>query len=174
MDWTKLHQHAVSLYDTVSVWCFDHQMETDLIVGLGVAGSLAYLLKRKTRLRRRAHRILWGVRMRRSRNRLAFEKAMIAAAIEDALFEMEFRGDIHKQSAEEWRKSFANYYQMDELLPVKDKQSVKKSIKWRLNHAVHKVKTIIPGGPIAVKVDKTYKPVVEPVGMKKSKYATAA
>lgn len=172
MDWITIQQQASQVYGTVAEWCFTHQIETDIIVVAGVVGSLGFLRWRKSRMRRRMHRILWGVRMRRSRNRLAYEKAMIAGAIEDALFEMEYRGDIHKQSADEWRKSFANYYQMDELLPVKDKASVKKAISWRLKSGVHRLKKIIPGGVPFVKVDASYHPTIDIA--RKSKYATAA
>lgn len=168
MDWLQEY------YSLVAAWCYDNQTATGIIIGLGVAGSLNFLLNRGPRKRHLLRRLAWGAKMRRSRNRLAFEKASLAFAIEDKLFEMVYAGDMTEQSADEWRKSFANYYQMDELLPFKDVKSIKKSIRYRLNSKIHQVKSIIPGPKPEVKVDKTYVPVAASSGTKKSKYAKAA
>lgn len=159
MDWIKLQDTLSTAYDTVSAWCTLYPGEAGFIAGVVVLGSLSYLINRKARKRSRLHRLLWGVKMRRSRNRLPFERSSLAAAIEDCLFEMEYAGDITKDRADGWRHSFANYYQMDELLPVKDKASIKRGIKYRLNKGIHQVKSIIPGGLAAVKADTSYKPI---------------
>lgn len=114
--------------------------------------------------------------MQRSRNRLAYEKAELAFAIEDKLFDMVHAGDMTEKSAQEWRNSFANYYQMDELRPTKDQKSVKKSIKRRLVTLVHKWKPMMLGAHPAkdLKVDHTYKPTFEAEGSSKSKYLKVA
>lgn len=187
MNWTKLQQHAADLYATVSEWVFNHPLRTDIIIGFVVLGSIAYLLSRRGNVRRRARHIRWGVRMVRSRNREAFEKSLISYGITDAIEEAVYRGDMTPERAKYWYDSFANYYQMDELRPRKDKDSVKKSIRRRINTGIHRIKSIIPGMPPlpwkAVTgeeknkgIDPNYKPVhIAPkLGTKRSKYATAA
>jgi hypothetical protein len=167
-------------YDTVAAWCYLHPEATDFIVVFGVIGSLLLIQSLRTRRRRRIHRLLWGMKMRRSRNRLAYEKSSIAMALEDHLFEEVYAGNMTQQSADEWRHSFANRYQMDELLPRKDQKTVKRAIRNRINSGIHRVQAIIPGGPPKVKIDPTYKPVVAVPGemikksTSRSKYATAS
>jgi hypothetical protein len=180
INWAAIQQQVLSAYGIVSDWCFTHQVEADIIVVSAVAGSLGYLWWRKSKMRRRAHRMLWGIRMRRSGDRLAFEKTLIAYGIEDALFEAVYRGDMTQKSADEWRHSFAIRYQMDALIPRKDTKSVKKSIRWRINSGVHRIRAMFPSGSKSVgtastgKVDISYKPVFEATGLKSSKYASAA
>lgn len=171
MDVTELQHLLVTAYETTSLWAFENQGLAGMILGGLVFGSLPFLVNRKMRRQRRLHRLLWGARMRRSRNRLAFERSSIAMAIEDKIWEMEYCGDMTEKSGDEWRKSFANYYQMDELLPRKDQGTVKRSIRNRINKGVHQIKSIIPGGVSKVKVDKTYNPSVEPLSKMKSKFA---
>lgn len=181
MDFTRLQRETVAAYEYVSSWVYYNPGWTDILIVLGVVGSLFFLLRRKARIRRRAHRMLWGVRMRRSRNRLAYEKSNLANAIEDHLFEEVWHGNMTQKSADEWRHSFANHYQMDELLPRKDRVSekknrwfTKKAISGRLRRGIHKIKPLIPGGKPSVKIDTSYQPVVEEAGMEKSKYANTA
>lgn len=172
MDVTELQHLVVTAYETTSLWAFENQGLAGMILGGLVFGSLPYLLNRKIRRQRRLHRLLWGARMRRSRNRLAFEKSSIAMAIEDCIWEMVYRGDMTNKSADEWRKSFANYYQMDELLPRRDKETVKKSISRRLLMKVHTAKKIkIPGEPPWVRIDPSYKPDIPAVTKMRSKFA---
>lgn len=171
MDWIRLQETAFTAYNSASNWLLSNPFAAGTIVGVGVLGSLSFLLNRKTRRRRHLHRLLWGARMRRSRNRLPFERSSLAMAIEDCIFDMEYRGDMTKKSADEWRHSFAVRYQMDELLPRKDKETVKRGIRNRLNKGIHRIKAIIPGPLPSVKVDETYKPTDEvPVKMR-SKFA---
>lgn len=187
MNWTGLQQLFAETYKTVSEWVYTHPLRTDIVIGLAVLGGIAYLLSRRGNARRRARHIRWGVRMVRSKNREAFEKSLISYGITDAIEEAVYRGDMTPERAKHWYDSFANYYQMDELRPRKDKDSVKKSIRRRINTGIHRIKAIIPGipplpwkvitGEEKVKgVDSNYKPVHEApkLGTKRSKYATAA
>lgn len=165
---------ALDAYAATVTWGEANPLLSGMILGVALFGSLSYLLNRKARKRRHLHRLLWGAKMRRSRNRLAFERSSIAMAIEDCLFEMEYAGDTTKQSADDWRHAFANRFQMDELLPRKDQATVKRSIRNRINKGIHKARSIIPGPKPSVKADKTYAPVLEEVSLSKmkSKFAT--
>lgn len=155
------------------LWCEAHPLFTGAMLGIALLGSLNYLTSWRMRKKKRLHRLLWGAKMRRSRNRLAFERSSIAMAIEDCLFEMEYAGDTTKKSADEWRHAFANHFQMDELLPRRDQGTVKRSIRNRINKGIHQVKSIIPGGLPAVKVDSAYVPkvVLESETKMRSKFA---
>lgn len=175
----RLRQFVSTGFDAVSSWCALHPEATDFIVVFGVAGSLFLITLLRTRKRRRIHRLLWGAKMRRSRNRLAYERSGIAMAIEDYLFEEVYAGNMTKVSADEWRHAFANRFQMDELLPRKDVKTIKRAIRNRLNKGIHRIKAIIPEGIKPAKPDLTYQPVEVEAGhmikksTSRSKYATA-
>lgn len=187
MDWTSFQQGVVDYYTTVAVWVYAHPVRTDIIVGLVALGSIAYLISRKASVRRKARRIRWGIRMRRSKSREAFEKSLISYGIMDSIEEAVYRGEMTRASADQWYHMFANAHQMDELLPVKDVKSIKRGIRWRLSKGVHLVKNTIPG---AMKpwswaditglskpkgIDPNYKPVhIAPKrGTESSKYRAA-
>lgn len=173
MDWIKLQQQVIGLYNAVAEWCFDHQTETDFIAGTLIIGSVLVLRLRQDRMRRRLRRIWWGKTMRRTKNRLAYEKTMIAFNLEEMLIDMAYRGELTDKSAEEWRQSFKNAYNLEELNPRKNQHSIKKSIRGRMKRGVFPFNKHAPpntGGPPAVKVDLTYKPVAE-TKMEKSKWA---
>lgn len=166
-------------YQSVAEWVYVHPIRTDVIIGAVALGSLAAVLMLRARTRRRLRHILWGERMKRSPNREAFEKSLISYGICDAVEEAVYRGDMTRERADHWYHSFANYYQMTELLPVKNQHTVKRGIKLRLNNGIHRIKAIIPGPKPGVKHDPTYKPVLadaaEPKKEKRrSKYAAAA
>lgn len=161
MDLLRLQQQAWSIYDTVSVWCYENQTATDVIAATLIIGSVLVLKARQDRMRRRLRRIWWGKTMRRTKNRLAYEKTMIAMNLEEMLIEMAFRGELTDKSANEWRQSFKNQYNLEELNPRKSKYSVMKSIKNRIKKGVHKVKPKIPEGQPHAKADPNYKPVID-------------
>ncbi len=173
MDYLRLQQLLQEAYGTVSEWCYSHQLETDVIAGTVVVGSLIWLKLRQDRMRRRLRRIWWGKTMRRTRNRLAYEKTMMAFRLEEMLIDMAYCGELTDKSAEEWRQSFKNRYNLEELSPRKSKYSIMKAIKNRLKRGVHtKTKPNIPGKPV-VTSDPTYHPK-KTSGMEKSKWSTAA
>jgi len=168
----ELHGFYLNIYQ----WVLAH---LDLVVITLIVGIIVLVLDRKSRARRRAHRILWGKRMGRSKNREAYEKSIISYAITDALEEAWFRGDVTRERADWWYHAFANHFQMDELLPrKKDQKQIKRGIRYRLNAGIHRIKAIIPGPKPGVKVDKAYKPatteLVPKIGLRRSKYASAA
>jgi hypothetical protein len=171
MDWIRLQQLGVQTYATVSEWCYTHQIATDIVAGTLVVGSVLALHLRRERVRRRLRRIWWGKTMRRTKNRLAYEKTMIAFRLEEMLIDMAYLGELTDKSAEEWRQSFKNHYNLDELQPRKSQFSVKKAIRGRLKRGVHLIKPHIPGGKNEVKHDPAYKPKAAKVGMEKSKWA---
>jgi hypothetical protein len=175
--WRDNYDNAMSwvgsAYQSVAEWVFIHPVRTDAIIGAAVLGSLAAILSMRARTRRRLRRTLWGIRMKHSKNREAFEKSLISYGICDAIEEAVFRGDMTRASANNWYHSFANYYGMNELLPVHNQKTVKRGIKYRLTTGLHRVKSIIPGPKPGVdRVDLTYKPVTEKE-RKRSKYDLA-
>lgn len=173
MNYYQLTAMVTEAYQAVADWFYSHQQATDILVGAVIIGSLLALFLMSERRRRRLHRIWWGVTMSRTKNRLDFEKMMLAFRIEEALFEMECVGEISEKSANEWRHALANQYGMTGLLPRKSKYTIKKGIKLRLKRGVHKAKPKIPEGAPPLPVDTSYLPpkvVNNEVGIK-SKWA---
>lgn len=182
MDNAKIVEGLVTAYTAVAGWCFENQVATDLIIGGAVLGSLLYLARNTIRMRRLTHRIRWGVGMKKSKNREAFERGLISFGITDAIEEAVFRGDMTRPRADQWYEAFASDYNMTELLPRKrTKAEVQEALKEKINRRImlwEKLKVIIPGAHPKddLKVDKTYKPVVIPIeskGKVRSRYSKA-
>lgn len=184
MDNTRIVEGVSYAYTAVAGWCFDNQVATDLIIGGAVLGSLLYLARHTLRMRRLAHRIRWGVGMKKSKNREAFERGLISFGICDAIEEAVARGDITRDRADHWYESFAADYGMTELLPRKrTKAEAEEALKDKINRRImmwEKLKVIIPGvhPKDTLKVDKTYQPVVVPIetkpGKARSRYSKAS
>lgn len=172
MDNTNIAAGLVTAYTTVALWCFENQIATDLIILGFVLGSLMFLARRTLRMRRLAHRVRWGVGMKKSKNREAFERGLISFGICDAIEEAVARGDMTRERANQWYVAFANDYNMTELLPrPKNKAEKEESLKNAINKRIQiweKLKIIIPGAAPGVKVDPAYQPVVA-VGPNKGK-----
>lgn len=180
MDVTKVSEAVVSAYYAFAEWCFTHQTEVNVIIGGVVLGSLWYLARHTLRMRRLTHRIRWGVGMKKSKNRDAFERGLISFGICDAIEEAVYRGDMTRARADQWYSSFATDYNMTELLPrYRTKAEKEEGLKRAINMRIQiwdKLKVIIPGATPGVKVDATYQPnVVVPAPVKKkSRYSKAS
>lgn len=177
MDVQGVTSYALSAYATVANWVYDNPVGTDIIIGLAVAGSLLFFARKTLRMRRLAHRIRWGAGMKRSKNRECFEKGLISFGICDAIEEAVWRGDMTQERADHWYTSFANDYNMTELLPRKlTGEKLKQAINRRIQ-LWEKIKVIIPGlhPKDTLEVDKTYQPNVVAItkGRVKSKFSKA-
>lgn len=169
MDGNRIVEGVDYAYTAVATWCFENQIATDVIILGAVLGSLLYLARGTLRMRRLAHRIRWGVGMKRSKNREAYERGLISFGICDAIEEAVYRGEMTKDRADFWYESFANDYNMTELLPRKwNKKEREEHLKQSINRRImlwEKLKVIIPGmhPKDDLKVDKTYQPVTSNV-----------
>ncbi len=170
----EMAKYVANTYHTVAEWVYQHPLETDIFIVLVVVGSIHFILRHKRVKRRRAHRLIRGALMKR-KDIEAFQRMRFEDAITDMAMEMVGRGEMTEQQEREWYEFFANLYNFKGLLPqARTPESVKRSIKKRLQlhyglQAVH-----IPGGPNTVTVDPNYKPVIEPTvekkGLEASKY----
>lgn len=164
MDVTRVSESVLSFYEAFASWCFTHQTEVNVLVGGVVLGSLLFLARRTLRMRRLTHRIRWGVGMKRSKNREAFERGLISFGIVDAIEEAIFRGDMTRDRADQWYTSFANDYNMTDLLPrPRTKEEAQEGLKKAINMRIpiwERLKVVIPGlhPKDELKVDKTYQP----------------
>lgn len=160
MDWSRISETIVSAYTAFATWCFENQTATDLIIGGVVLGSLLYLARHTLRMRRLTHRIRWGVGMKRSKNRDAFERGLISFAICDGIEEARWRGDMSDERCDHWYTSFATDYNMTELLPKKVKGEQLKQVINRRIQLWEKIKVVIPGlhPKDELKIDQTYQP----------------
>lgn len=181
MDINGINQGVSSVYTAVATWFFENQIAADLIIGGVVLGSLLYLARHTLRMRRLTHRIRWGVGMKKSKNREAYERGLISFGICDAIEEAVHRGDMTRARADQWYESFASDYNMTELLPRKLTLEQKKE---RINQRMQRwllVNVKIPGlhPKDELKVDKTYQPETNVIalpkkGRGKSKYSKAS
>lgn len=175
MDWRGLPPLAAEYYGVTATWAYNNPSYFDLIVVSVVVGSLVLFARRTMRMRRLMHRIRWGVGMKKSKNREAYERGLISFGIQDAIMEAVWRGDMTEERGEGWCKSFAEDYGMTELLPKKiTKEQLKKNINKRIQ-LWERLKVYLPKGAAYAKPDPNYKPVIDPVvrtnGLNGSKYA---
>lgn len=167
MTWADASQQLAELYQTVSVWCFNHQLVVDIVIPVTVIGICISLLKEKRRARRRAHRYLWGMLMKRQ-DREKYQNMRFEDALSDAAMEMHFEGMMNDQEEQRAMLMFAERLGLQGLKP---KKNVKQGIKTRLKKKFGLKPIAIPGGKPAVKVDKTYDPhKPDPEGLIGSKY----
>lgn len=172
MDITRLQEAVITSYSTVADWCFNHQPEVDVIVGVFAIGCFLLILRNQRKARRRLHRILWGTLMKR-KDQQRYHQMMFEDALVDAAMEMVHRGDMNDSQEKAWFKFFAERYEFGGLIPHKDvKRGIKARMKhWYANPKKWKITGRVPGGVNKIEVDKTYDPT-SPVegGLAASKY----
>lgn len=175
MNITGLQTAVVETYSTVAAWCFAHQVEVDVIVGVFAIGCFLLILRNQRKARRRLHRILWGTWMKR-KDQQRYHQMMFEDALVDAAMEMVHRGDMNESQEKAWFKFFAERYEFGGLIPAKDvKRGIKARMKhWYANPNKWKISGRVPGGVKQVVVDKTYDPNA-PVegGLSTSKYCAS-
>lgn len=170
MNYDEVPNKLAELYGLLSVWCFNHQLETDLIIVSAVIGSCIVALKRGRRNRRRLHRFLWGTLMgHKYRDR--YQKMRFEDALLDAAMEMVHRGDMNYEEEDRWYRYFAEKMEMDGFKPQKD---TKRSISRRLKSKLGLKPVNWPGDKPGVTPDKSYDPTAPiPDGLVSSKYKVA-
>lgn len=173
MRWAEIWAHLGELYGKFASWVYDHPIETDIAIVLGVVGSIWVILSWRRRARSRVYRIIRGELMKR-KDREAAQRMKFEDAIVDAAMEMVQSGDMTPAQEKEWYEFFLGNYGFKGLAPLKNLDSVKRGIRMRLRlgWALKPVK--IPGDKPGGKVDPTYKPVEveipERKGLETSKY----
>jgi len=172
MRWNEAIAKAEDVFGSVASWVDLNPVETDLIIVGVVAGSLLWCTNRARRMRRKAHRLMWGALMQR-RDRAKYHAMKIEDAILDACMEMVVAGDMTPEEEKNKLSQMAKSFNLTGLLPGKDQASVKRGINYRLLLGWWKKKPKIPGAP-EVSVDPNYKPefAVARKGLATSKYAT--
>lgn len=176
MIWSEVTTKLALIYGTAAAWVYDNPVETDVIIGLCVAGSLLLLTKRARRMQRRAHRLLWGALMKR-KDREKYQKMKLEDAIVDCVENMVHEGDMTPTQAIETYTKMGKSYDLVGLMPGRDQASVKRGILYRFRTWYYAPKKVIlPGAKPGegVEVDPNYKPEFAIVrrGLDSSKYAT--
>lgn len=175
MNWNDLGSKVATLYVAVADWVLVNPVETDIGLGLVIAGSLLWYTKRAKKMRSRARRLMWGTLMRR-KDRVKYQKMILEDFIGDAFVKMKHDGDLTDIEENLWIQKLAKAYGLTGLLPTRDQASVKRGVNWRLLQGwFTKKKPTIPGGHPSqdLVVDPNYKPEFEVArkGLNQSKYA---
>src|SRR5258705_1545701 len=143
MNWSNLFEY-------VSLWCFEHQVETDVIVIGAVILAVVVYLRKQRRNRRKLNRILRGYWMKRI-DRENYQKMKFEDALGDAAFDMVGAGEMTPAEERKWLYLFADKYDFVGLIPQKN---VKVGILNRLTKRFGLKPVNIPGDkPGVEKVD---------------------
>lgn len=156
------------MYESIATWCFEHQVETDLIAVTLILWGIVALMRRQRRKRRILHRFLWGCLMKRE-DREKYQKMRFEDALTDAAMEMTYRGEMSSDEEKRWYLLFADKYDFVGLIPGKN---VKMGIRARLKQRYGLKSVHWPGSKPGVEhTDTSYDPVA-PIqeGLISSKY----
>src|SRR6266852_5871781 len=132
MNWNDIPTRLAELYDSVAIWCFSHQVESDVIIVFAVLGTCVYVLRRDRRDRRRFNRFVWGMFMSKREDLKKLQRMCFEDAIVDAAMEMVHLGYMSEVQEEQWYKFFADNCKMLGLRPTKTKASLIRAIRNRL------------------------------------------
>jgi len=173
MNWNEVPTMLAELYGAVSAWCFNHQVETDVMIVVTVLGICAYILKGQRHRRRIRNRLLRGMYMLTRKEQKRLQQTRFEDAIVDIAMEMVSRGEMTEQQEAEWYKYFYEQCKLKGLQPTRTLSSVKRAVEkrltWKNLYGLLPVK--IPGGPPGTKADPTYDGRSE--GLARSKYSNS-
>lgn len=163
-------------YNEFASWAYDNRVLLDVIVVLTVLGSLILLSNRRARLRRKFHRLVWGVRMK-SKDIIEYHIRRFEDALTNEAMTMVEEGVMTEGQEADWYTFFHQAYKFNGFRkPPKGMTQIKNGIAVRLKlgflgYGMPKKKS---NGTVAqVVVDKSYKPQGSGAStLAKSKYVT--
>lgn len=173
MMWNEAGSKLAVLYGALADWVYANPVETDVIIGAAVVGSLMWYTKYARRMRSRSYRLLWGTLMKR-KDREKYHKMKIEDAIVDACMEMVHHGDMTPAEEAKLYVKLSKSYDLAGLMPIRDQASVKRGIRFRLRTLLGLKPAKLPGDKPGGATDPNYKPEFEVArrGLATSKYAT--